>query len=87
VIAYSIPFIDNDGMVFGPDELLTEVCSLPGLKKAFFAMKPRWLRPIGLITTSYSLITFAFSDLDSSISNTLIKGRPALFGKEVKIQK
>jgi hypothetical protein len=79
--------MDNDNMVFGPDKLLIEVCMLPGLKKAFFAMKPRWLRPIGLITTRYSSITFMFSDPDGSISNALIKGRPALFGKEVKIQK
>jgi hypothetical protein len=80
VIAHSVPFIDNNGMVLGPDKLLTEVCTLPGLKKAFFAMKPRWLRPIGQILTRYSSITFAFSDPDGSILNTLIKGRPALFG-------
>jgi hypothetical protein len=87
VIAHSVPFTDNNNMVFGPDKLLTEVHTLPGLKKAFFAMKPRWLRPIGLITTRYSSITFTFSDPDGSISNALIKGRPALFGKEVKMQK
>jgi hypothetical protein len=63
------------------------VCTLPGLKKAFFAMEPRWLKPIAQIGSMYSSITFAFSDPDSSISNTLLKGRSALFGKEVKIQK
>jgi hypothetical protein len=30
---------------------------------------------------------FAYSDLDGTITSTLLKGRPALFGKEVQIQK
>ena len=35
----------------------------------------------------YLSITFAFSDLDGPIISTLMKSRPALFGKEVTIQK
>ena len=60
---------------------------LPGLKKAFFALRPKWLKPITQIMSCYSSITFAFSDQDSSIISTLMKSRPALFGKEVTIQK
>ena len=87
VIAHGVPVTDNDNILFGPDKLLTEVRSLPGLKKAYFALQPKWLKPIGQIMSCYSSITFAFSDPDGSITNALIKGRPALFGKEVKIQK
>jgi hypothetical protein len=50
-------------------------------------MEPRWLRPIGQILGPYSSITFAYSDSDGTITSTLLKGRPALFGKEVQIQK
>jgi hypothetical protein len=87
VIAHGVPFMENDGRVFGPEALLTEVHTLPGLKKAVFAMEPRWLRPIGQIVGPYSTVTFAYSDPDGTITSTLLKGRPALFGKEVQIQK
>ena len=60
---------------------------MPGLKKAFFAMQPRWLRPVERITTAYSTITFAISDPDGSITNTLLDNRAALFGKEVTVSK
>jgi hypothetical protein len=87
LIAHGVPFIELDGQVFGPEALLKEVRTLPGLKKAFFAMEPRWLRPIEQISSLYSSITFAISDPDGAMSNALLKGRPALFGKEVNIQK
>jgi hypothetical protein len=78
---------DSDSTVFGPDALLSETPTLPGLKKAFLAMPPRWLKPVGEIGTPYSTITFAVSNLDGSITKTLLNGRTALFGKEVKVQK
>jgi hypothetical protein len=87
MIAHGVPFMEFDGKVFGPDALLMETCTLPGLKKAFFAMEPRWLRPVGQILSLYSSITFAFSDPDGAILSALLKGRPAIFGKEVRIQK
>jgi hypothetical protein len=87
LLVHGVPIADNNDIVFGPDELLTEVRTLLGLKKAFFAMPPRWLKPIEQLPARYSTITFAISDPDGSHINTLIKGHPALFGKEVKIQK
>jgi hypothetical protein len=87
VIAHGVPFVENDGRVFGPEALLTEVHTLPGLKRAVFAMEPRWLRLIGQIRGPYSSVTFTYSDPDGTITSTLLKGRPTLFGKEVQIQK
>jgi hypothetical protein len=60
---------------------------MPGLMKAVFAMAPRWLKPLNYMRPTYSSITFAISDLDGSITNTLLKGRAAMFRKEVKIQR
>jgi hypothetical protein len=87
LLAHGVPIADNDDIVFGPDALLMEVRTLLGLKKAYFAMPPRWLKPIEQLPACYSTITFAISDPDGSYMNTLIKGHPALFDKEVKIQK
>ena len=72
---------------FRPDAILQETRSLPGLRKAVFAMQPRWLRPVADLTSDYSSITFAVSDPDGAITNTLLNGRAALFGKEVTVQK
>ncbi|KAI0245245.1 hypothetical protein BJV78DRAFT_1288518 [Lactifluus subvellereus] len=87
LLAHGVPIVDDDYMAFGPDALLKEVRTMPGLKKVSFAMPPRWLRPVDHLNASYSTITFAISDPDGSITNTLLKNRPALFGKEVKIQR
>jgi len=87
LLVHGVPVTGNDDIVFGPDALLTEVQMLQGLKKAYFAMPPRWLKPVEHIALSYSSITFAVSDPDATISNTLLRGRTALFGKEVTIQK
>ncbi|KAI0285881.1 hypothetical protein BGY98DRAFT_1092709 [Russula aff. rugulosa BPL654] len=87
LLAHGVPVMDNDDTVFRPEALLAEVRSLPGLKKAFFAMPPRWLRPIERLEAGYSSITFAISDPDGAISSNLLKSRAALFGKEVKVQK
>ena len=79
--------MDNDNTVFTPDALLAEVCSPLSLHKAFFAMPPRWLKLVEHFTSCYSSITFVISDPDGPISSILLKGRIALFRKEVKIQK
>ena len=60
---------------------------LPGLKKVFFSMQPRWLTPPKRIYTSYSSVTFAISDPDGTIANTLLNNHAALFGKEITIRK
>src|ERR1019366_4609753 len=44
-------------------------------------------KPIGAIDYEYSTLTFAISDPDRSITNTLLKGRAALFGKETVIKR
>ncbi|KAI0247832.1 hypothetical protein BJV78DRAFT_1285260 [Lactifluus subvellereus] len=82
LLAHGVPIVDDDYTAFGPDALLKEVRTMPGLKKVSFAMPPRWLRPVDHLNASYSTITFAISDPDGSITNTLLKNRPALFGKE-----
>ncbi len=87
LVAHGVPVKDNDDMMFRPEVLLTEVHTLPGLKRAYFAMKPRWVKPVDDINSAYSSITFAISDPDGSILSSLLKGRVALFGKEVNIKK
>jgi hypothetical protein len=87
LLAHGVPVFDENWCATGPADLLKEVKAMPGLKKAHFAMPPRWLRPIDRIETDYSSITFAISDPDGSIISTLLNGRAALFGKEVVIQR
>jgi hypothetical protein len=87
LLAHGVPVLDENWFAFGPEELLKEVKTMPGLKKAHFAMPPRWLKPIERIDSDYSTITFAISDPDGSITSTLLKGRTALFGKEVTLQR
>jgi hypothetical protein len=86
-LVHGVPVWGDDDIVFGPDTLLREARMLPGLKKAVFAMQPRWLRPVDNIISAYSSITFAISDPDGAITSTLLNGRAALFGKEVTVQK
>jgi hypothetical protein len=87
LLAHGVPLTDNDGLVFDTEALMEEVRLLPGLKKAFFSMAPRWLKPIQRITGYYSSITFAISDPDGAFANTLMNNRAALFGKEVTIER
>ena len=86
-LVHGVPVWDDYGTVFGPHTILQEAKTLPGLKKAVFAMQPRWLKPVGSIGSAYSSITFAVSDPDGTITNTLLNGRAALFGKEVTVRK
>jgi hypothetical protein len=88
LLAHGVPvWDDNEWATFGPEALLREVKAMPGLKKAHFAMPPRWLKPVDRITTDYSTVTFAISDPDGTITSKLLTGRAALFGKEVTIQR
>ena len=86
-LANGVPVWDEDETAFSPSVLLEEVRALPGLRKVFFAMQPRWLIHTDRIHTPYSSVTFAISDPDGSISATLTNNRAALFGKEVTIRK
>ena len=74
LLVHGVPVTDNDDMVFSPDALLKEVRTLPGLKRAFFSMPLRWLKPIEHISSSYSSITFALSDPDGAATSALLKG-------------
>ena len=87
LMAHGVPVWDNNGSSFGPGALLEETRALPGLRKAFFAMQPRWLKPLERIESQYSTITFTISDPDGSITNTLLNNRAAFFGKEVTISR
>jgi hypothetical protein len=84
-LVHRVPVWNNNNNVFGPHLILGEVRTLPGLKKAVFAMQPRWLRPVGSIVSAYSSVTFVVSDPDGTITNTLLNNRAVLFGKEVTI--
>jgi hypothetical protein len=86
-LVHGVPTTDNEGVIFDPEALLKEVRTLPGLRKTFFAMQPRWLKQIGQLNGPYSSVTFAISDPDGSAAQILFKGRTALFGKEVSVQK
>ena len=87
LLTHSVPFTNNEGSVFKANELQAEVRMLPRLKKVYFAMPLRWLKPVNTINSPYSTITFTISDPDGSIISALMKGRSALFGKEVVIEK
>jgi len=89
LLAHGIPVWGNltNGGAFEPDELLQEVRAMPGLRRAHFAMPPRWLRPVERIELDYSMITFTISDPDGAITSKLLTGRVALFRKEVAIQR
>jgi hypothetical protein len=88
LLAHGVPTRDEvDNIIYGPEELLREVRTMPGLKKAHLAMEPRWLRPVEGINGAYSTITFAVSDPDGTITNMLSNDRAALFGKEVTIRR
>ena len=87
-LANGVPTWEEDKITpFNPEALLEEVRTLPGLKKAYFAMQPRWLIHPDRIYSDYSSVTFAVSDPDGSITATLINSRAALFGKEISIRK
>ena len=86
-LANGVPVCDEDDVPFDPSALLEEVRTLPGLKKVYFAMLPRWLTHPERIYTPYSSVTFAISDPDGSVTSTLINNRAALFGKEITIRK
>ena len=86
-LVHGVPVWSDENTAFGPHSILEEVRSLPGLKKAVFAMEPRWLRPVGSIASDYSSITFAISDPNNTNTNILLNSRSALFGKEVTICK
>jgi hypothetical protein len=79
--------MDLDETVFGPDALQEEVKAMPGLKSANFMMAPHWLKPADSISTFYSLVIFAISDPDGSLTGNLFRAQAAMFGKEVKIKK
>ncbi|KAH9997153.1 hypothetical protein BJV74DRAFT_794959 [Russula compacta] len=45
LLTHSIPFTNDKGTAFNVEDLQAEVQSLPGLRKVFFTMAPRWLKP------------------------------------------
>ena len=87
LLDHGVPLINDVGNAFNAEELQQEVCTLLGLGEVFFAMAPRWLKPVGTINSTYSSITFAISDLNGATTNALMTGCAALFGKEVLIEK
>ncbi len=87
LVAHGVPVLGNDDIVFGPEALLQEVQTMPGLQEAYFSDSPRWIKPVGQMKSCYSSLNFAFSDPDGSITNLLLKGKQALFGKQVQVER
>ena len=46
LLAHGVPVLDEYYTTSGPEALLKEARSMPGLKKAHFVMPPRWLKPV-----------------------------------------
>ena len=87
-VVNGVPIWDDETHeCYPPEALLAEVRMMPGLKKATFAMQPRWLKPLDEEYSLYSSITFALSDPNGSTTGALLNGRAALFGKEVTVRK
>lgn len=72
LLAHGVPVLDNDDYVFGPDDLLKEVRSIPGLHNAYFSSAPHWVKPIESMASCYSSLTFAFSDPDGTITKQIL---------------
>ncbi len=87
LVAHRVPVLGNDDVIFGPEALLQETQSMPGLRNAYFSLAPRWIKPVGKMSSCYSSLNFAFSDPDGSITNLLLKGKQALFGKQVQVER
>jgi hypothetical protein len=87
LIAHGVPVLDNDDSVFGPDDLLKEVRTMTGLHNAYFSSPPRWIKPIEKMSSSYSSLTFAYSDPDGAITKQILGNKQALFGKQVQIER
>ena len=79
--------MDLDAIIFGPVSLLQEVKSMQGLSNIYFSSPSHWLRPVESVNSCYTLLTFAFSDPDSSITKQLFKERQVLFGKQVLLER
>ena len=87
LLAHGVPVMDNDDTIFGPEDLLQEVRTMQGLRSVYFSAPPRWIRPVWNLSSTYTSLTFAFSDPDGSITKQLLKNKQALFGKEVQIER
>ena len=86
-LVHGVPAWNDNSIIFGPQSILEEVRNMPSLKKAVFAIQPRWLKPVESIASNYLSITFAVSDPDNTIISALLNGRSTLFGKEVTVHK
>ena len=87
LLAHGVPVMDNDDIIFGPASLLQEVRSMQGLSNVYFSAPPRWIRPVGSLSSCYTSLTFAFSDPDGTITKQLFKERQALFGKQILLER
>ena len=87
LVAHGVPVLGNDDVIFGPEALLQETQSMPGLRNAYFSSAPHWIKPVGKMSSCYLSLNFAFSDPDGSITNLLLKGKQALFGKQVQVER
>ncbi|KAH9979386.1 hypothetical protein BGW80DRAFT_1455101 [Lactifluus volemus] len=87
LIFNGVPCYDLDGTFYEDADLTAEIRKLPSLKTAHLTLAPRWLKPRDRILGNYSSATFAFSDPDHLITNTLFNSPLAMFGKAITVCK
>ncbi|KAH9962493.1 hypothetical protein BGW80DRAFT_1463515 [Lactifluus volemus] len=87
LIFNGVPCYDLDGTFYEDADLIAEIRKLPSLKTAHLTLAPRWLKPRDRILGNYSSATFAFSDPDHLITDTLFKSPLAMFGKAITVRK
>src|SRR5712691_6914417 len=87
LLAHGVPVMDNNDIIFSPEELQKEVRTMQGLRSVYFSSTPRWIKPVSSLSSAYTSLSFAFSDPDGSVTKQLLKGKQALFGKQVQIER
>ena len=87
LLAHGVPVLNNDDLVFSPEDLLREVWSIPGLHNAYFSSPLHWVKLVEKMTSCYSSLTFTFSNPSGTITKQILGNKQALFGKQVQIER
>jgi hypothetical protein len=87
LLVHGVLVLDNNNFIFGSDDLLMEVQSIPGLHNAYFSSPLHWVKPLERMGSCYFSLMFAFSDSDGTITKQILGNKQALFGKQVQIER
>jgi hypothetical protein len=83
-----VPTMDPEsGMIFTEDTLLSEVRCNPICSDLHIILQLHWIWPTQFIVGLHSSISFAFLDLDGSLTEGLSYLHLAMFGKEITFKK